>query len=141
MCPPDFYGIDYEINPWMDRKRPADHVVAVRQWQDLHRMLQEAGATVSLLPSVAGLPDLVFTANAALVYQDAAVLSHFRPPQRQPEEPCYEKWFSEHGFRVRRLNGEGEKGTGPICRNGPKGASHKLDLSPFPASMITHRTR
>lgn len=25
-----------------------------------------------------------------------------------------------------------EKGTGPICRNGPSGASHKLDLSPFP---------
>jgi D-beta-D-heptose 7-phosphate kinase/D-beta-D-heptose 1-phosphate adenosyltransferase len=24
-----------------------------------------------------------------------------------------------------------KKGTGPICRNGPKGASHKLDLSPF----------
>ncbi|MCD4728920.1 MAG: glycoside hydrolase [Pirellulales bacterium] len=24
-----------------------------------------------------------------------------------------------------------EKGTGPICRNGPKGAAHKLDLSPF----------
>jgi hypothetical protein len=26
-----------------------------------------------------------------------------------------------------------EKGTGPICRNGPQGASHKLDLSPFPS--------
>jgi hypothetical protein len=25
-----------------------------------------------------------------------------------------------------------EKGTGPICRDGPEGASHKLDLSPFP---------
>jgi multidrug efflux pump subunit AcrA (membrane-fusion protein) len=25
-----------------------------------------------------------------------------------------------------------EKGTGPICRDGPPGASHKLDLSPFP---------
>ncbi len=25
-----------------------------------------------------------------------------------------------------------EKGTGPICRNGPSGASHKLDLSLFP---------
>jgi hypothetical protein len=25
-----------------------------------------------------------------------------------------------------------EKGTGPICRNGPEGAAHKLDLSPFP---------
>jgi RNA polymerase sigma-70 factor, ECF subfamily len=28
---------------------------------------------------------------------------------------------------------EPKKGTGPICRNGPKGASHKLDLSPFSA--------
>ncbi|MCH8923321.1 MAG: protein kinase, partial [Planctomycetes bacterium] len=27
---------------------------------------------------------------------------------------------------------EAEKGTGPICRDGPEGASHKLDLSPFP---------
>ncbi len=27
-----------------------------------------------------------------------------------------------------------EKGTGPICRDGPEGASHKLDLSPFPAA-------
>ena len=27
-----------------------------------------------------------------------------------------------------------KKGTGPICRNGPEGASHKLDLSPFSPS-------
>ena len=41
----------------------------------------------------------------------------------------------------------GKKGTGPICRDGPKGASHKLDLSPFslrrdalgPASWAVHR--
>jgi transposase len=26
-----------------------------------------------------------------------------------------------------------KKGTGPFCRNGPKGASHKMDLSPFSA--------
>jgi len=25
----------------------------------------------------------------------------------------------------------GKKGAGPICRDGPKGTSHKLDLSPF----------
>ncbi len=29
--------------------------------------------------------------------------------------------------------GEEEKGTVPICRNGPEGASHKWGLSPFPA--------
>ncbi len=35
MCPPDHYGIEYEINPWMSRQRQADHAVAVRQWNDL----------------------------------------------------------------------------------------------------------
>jgi WD40 repeat protein len=29
-----------------------------------------------------------------------------------------------------------EKGTGPIYRHGPEGASHKLDLSPFPATSL-----
>jgi glucosamine-6-phosphate deaminase len=29
-----------------------------------------------------------------------------------------------------------EKGTGPICRNGPEGAGHKLDLSPFPQPEV-----
>jgi N-dimethylarginine dimethylaminohydrolase len=50
--------------------------------------------------------DLVFTANAALVYQDTAILSRFRPEQRRPEEPRYEEWFSEHGFRVRGLGAD-----------------------------------
>ena len=32
MCPPDFYGIEYEINPWMNRSRGAVAVVAHQQW-------------------------------------------------------------------------------------------------------------
>jgi RNA polymerase sigma-70 factor (ECF subfamily) len=34
------------------------------------------------------------------------------------------------------LAGRAEKGTGPICRDGPKGAAHKLDLSPFPQKPV-----
>ena len=36
--------------------------------------------------------------------------------------------------RVLKANPVQEKGTGPICRNGPEGAAHKLDLSPFPTN-------
>jgi uroporphyrinogen III methyltransferase / synthase len=36
------------------------------------------------------------------------------------------------GLRVMVTRPEVEKGTGPICRDGPPGAPHKLDLSPFP---------
>jgi N-dimethylarginine dimethylaminohydrolase len=103
MCPPDYYGIEYEINPWMDRRQPCDHAAAVRQWQDLRLLLEQAGAEVHCVPPVAGLPDLVFTANAALIYGRQAILSRFRFPQRQDEEPHYERWLSEHGFQVRRL--------------------------------------
>lgn len=103
MCPPDFYGIEYEINPWMNRERQADHGLAVRQWTDLRSILEQLGAKVSLLEPVAGLPDLVFTANAAMIFRDQAIVSRFRHPQRQGEEPHDAAWFAANGFQVRRL--------------------------------------
>lgn len=103
MCPPDYFGIEYEINPWMNRARPADHDVAVQQWNDLVAILREAGAKISLLTPVEGLPDLVFTANAAIIFQDRAVLSNFRHEQRAREEPINAEWFSANGFRVEQV--------------------------------------
>lgn len=100
MCPPDFYGIEYEINPWMSRLRQSDRAAAAQQWRELRALLEHAGAVVSTLEPVEGLPDLVFTANAALIYGRRAVLSHFRHPQRQGEEPVDEAWLTEHGFTV-----------------------------------------
>ena len=100
MCPPDFYGIHYEINPWMDMSRQAEHAVAVQQWNSLHREILQAGAKVSLLEPVDGLPDLVFTANAAMIFGWRALVSRFRHRQRQGEEPYNRRWLSEHGFDV-----------------------------------------
>jgi N-dimethylarginine dimethylaminohydrolase len=100
MCPPDFYGIHYEINPWMDMSRQADHALAVEQWRRLYELIQEAGAKVSLLEPVQGLPDLVFTANAGMIFEHKALVSRFRHRQRQGEERYNRKWFAEHGFDI-----------------------------------------
>jgi N-dimethylarginine dimethylaminohydrolase len=100
MCPPDFYGIHYEINPWMDMSRQSERAVAVEQWNALHAHITAAGAKVSTLKPVEGLPDLVFTANAAMVFKQQALLSHFRHRQRQGEEPYNRQWLSEHDFEV-----------------------------------------
>jgi N-dimethylarginine dimethylaminohydrolase len=100
MCPPDFYGIHYEINPWMDMSRQAEHAVAAEQWESLYRQITDAGARVSLLEPVPGLPDLVFTANAAMIYRRQALVSRFRHRQRQGEEPYNRRWFAENGFEV-----------------------------------------
>ncbi len=103
MCPPDFYGVEYEINPWMSRQKQPDRALAVRQWTDLRRELATAGAQIRLLEPVRGLPDMVFTANAAIVYRDQAVLARFRYSQRQGEESYDEAWLEAAGFTVHRL--------------------------------------
>ena len=100
MCPPDYYGIQYEINPWMDMSRQAEHAVAVSQWHALHQNIIDSGAKTSLLEPVNGLPDLVFTANAAMIFHNKALISRFRHRQRQGEEPHNCRWLSENGFEI-----------------------------------------
>ncbi|HTI52016.1 MAG TPA: arginine deiminase-related protein [Planctomycetaceae bacterium] len=101
MCPPDFYGIEYEINPWMSRSRQSDEARAREQWRDLHALLSRLGADLRLMPPVRGLPDLVFTANAGLIWRDVAFVARFRHPARQGETPVDDAWFRKAGFETR----------------------------------------
>ncbi|MBZ0169030.1 MAG: hypothetical protein K8F29_06285 [Kofleriaceae bacterium] len=101
MCRPDHYGIYYEINPWMDRNRQADRTVALRQWEVLYQLLTETlRVQVELLPSVPGLPDLCFTANAGLLVDNLFVSSRFRYREREAEVPHFTQWFLERNYRV-----------------------------------------
>lgn len=100
MCPPDYFGIEYEINPWMHKDVNADYATARQQWRDLKTLLEQVGAQIELLAPVQGLPDLVFTANAALIWKDRAYLSRFRHGPRQGETSVDEAWFQAHGFQT-----------------------------------------
>src|SRR5439155_10777259 len=97
MCRPEHFAVSYTINPWMDPKRwarDADaHAAAEREWQAFYRKLLELGAAVELVPPAPGLPDLVFTANAAVVLDGKALLARFRHPERQREEGHFETGF------------------------------------------------
>ncbi len=103
MCPPDYYGIEYEINPWMNVHVASDPAESRRQWRSLHDTLVDLGVTIERIEPVRGLPDLVFTANAGLIYEDRVISSRFRYGVRQKESPHFEAWFASHGFRVERL--------------------------------------
>ena len=100
MCPPDFYGIEYEINPWMSRTIPSDAVRSREQWQGLHDLLVELGVAIQLMEPIKGLPDLVFTANAGLVCKDKLFLASFRHAARQGETPVDKAWFESAGFET-----------------------------------------
>ena len=113
MCPPDFYGIEYEINPWMNRSIPSDTAKSREQWQSLHDLLCHLGVDVRLMEPVKGLPDLVFTANAGLVWHDTVFLASFRHAARQGETDYDAAWFADHGFHtIRAPEGMNFEGTG-----------------------------
>jgi len=105
MCRPDHYGVDYAINPWMNPQswaRESRTLVdaSQREWAALHRALAGLGAAIELVPPVPGLPDLVFTANAAVVLDRKALLARFRHPQRRGEEEPFAA-----GFRTLQARG------------------------------------
>jgi N-dimethylarginine dimethylaminohydrolase len=98
MCRPDHFGVDYVINPWMNPQSWArDSKTLVdssrREWAALHRALAGLGAAIELVPPVPHLPDLVFTANAAVVLDRKALLARFRHPERRGEEEPFEAGF------------------------------------------------
>ncbi|MEW6428199.1 MAG: arginine deiminase-related protein [Thermodesulfobacteriota bacterium] len=106
MCPPDHYGIEYEINPWMHRQFQPDRDKARSQWQRLKDLLETGlDAVVELIEPRPGLPDMVFTANAGYVEAGTFVPSRFRFQARQGEAPWFREWFSRQGFSVRELPG------------------------------------
>ena len=107
MCPPQHFGVLYEINPWMHREVAVDPDTAAAQWEGLAAILRSAGAEVEVMAPHPEVPDLVFTANAGLVNAAPGggrfVPAHFRHPERQPETPVNAAWFAERGWTVDRL--------------------------------------
>jgi N-dimethylarginine dimethylaminohydrolase len=104
MCPPDYFGVEYSINPWMTGNLgQVDKDKAKAQWQNLFESLAEFAEIDTLKPQP-HLPDMVFTANAGLVREDSFIPSHFQHPERRGEEAHFRKWFSLKGYHLADLS-------------------------------------
>jgi N-dimethylarginine dimethylaminohydrolase len=104
MCPPTEYRITYDINPWMSRNVGLSTPDAARQWERLVETLQCAGdVEIVTLDPQPHVPDLVFTANAALISGKLAITSTFRHPQRRREQPHYRAALARNGFATTSL--------------------------------------
>jgi N-dimethylarginine dimethylaminohydrolase len=100
MCPPEYFTVAYIINPWMHGNlRKIDNAVAKQQWRALYDTLTDL-ATVRLVLPQPSSPDMVFTANAGLIKGNDFIVSRFRYPERQYEEPYFGDWFMDRGYRV-----------------------------------------
>jgi N-dimethylarginine dimethylaminohydrolase len=114
MCPPEYFAVQYKINPWMNPNRPVDAKLAMSQWQGLSEVYERLGHTVRTITPEPGLPDMVFAANGATVIDGKVLGAHFKYAQRQPEAAAYLNWFRGNGYRQIRESKVLNEGEGDI---------------------------
>jgi len=114
--------VEYVINPWMAGHEDSLSLDrAKEQWEALRDVVSRFAEVVIIDPDP-GLPDMVFTANAGVVYGNKAIASHFMPMERRPEELIFKKWFRENDFELLDLDEKiGFEGAGDclLDRRGP----------------------
>jgi N-dimethylarginine dimethylaminohydrolase len=112
MCPPDYFTVEYTINPWMNPGNPVDLDLARKQWERLRAAYLGLGHTVRTIEPQPGLPDMVFAANGATVIGGKVLGARFKFPERDAEGAAYAGWFRRQGYEVAdpiRVNeGEGD---------------------------------
>ncbi len=117
MCPPDYFDVVDQKNPYMacpepaegSRETPVNRAKARSQWNSLCGVLQQNGFEVETIAPVEGLEDMVFAANQVFVgeksgYGKFAVPSRMVFDSRQREVPFYVDWCRQQGYQVIELD-------------------------------------
>ena len=100
MCAPDHFDIKYVINPWMDLNNRVDPSLARRQWDNLVGILKQFGDRIEFVNSDPCCPDMTFSGDSGLVFDNIFMPSNFRVPERRLEVQHYIDWFSTRGFDI-----------------------------------------
>ena len=93
------FRVDYEINPYMSTADQPDRGAAIAEHNAIVAAHRTAGRRIEHLPSDEACPDMVFTANAALVSGNVAVLGNL-PPARRNETRHHRAWLRDRGLTV-----------------------------------------
>lgn len=110
MTRPTFFDVEYAINPWMDINTVVDVDLVNSQWETLLDTYRGLGHRVDVVDPVAGLPDMVFAANAGLIVNGAAIVARFKHAERQGESAAYAEWMARNGYApvITRFDNEGQ---------------------------------
>jgi arginine dihydrolase len=100
MCPPDYFEIEYSINPWMNPAIKVDKAEAFKQYNALKDEIQKAGGEIVELKPSRNLPDMIYTSNAGYAEEDVFIKANFKSHQRQHESAKAEKYFKENKYQI-----------------------------------------
>jgi N-dimethylarginine dimethylaminohydrolase len=120
LCPPTYFDVVDQKNPYMSGESPVDHAKARTQWQALCSALEQSGCEVETIDPAPDLEDMVFAANQVFAGYKEGVGKFIVPSRmvyasRQREVPFYVEWYRKRGYRIvdldlgdERLEGHGD---------------------------------
>lgn len=85
LCPPTYFEIEYEINPWMNKNNPVDKAQAILQYEQLKNTYNSLGVEIVEMKPKNGLPDMVYASDWGFSINDTFIPSQHRNPQRREE--------------------------------------------------------
>jgi N-dimethylarginine dimethylaminohydrolase len=105
VCPPDYFDVVDQKNPYMLKESTIDRGKARIQWENFCCVLQQNGCEIHIIDPVPGLEDMVFAANQVfagekLGYGKFIVPSRMVYPSRHREVTHFVEWFRAREFRI-----------------------------------------
>lgn len=95
LCPPTYFDVEYEINPWMDVNVKPDSQAAMNAYKQIKSLYEQFKCEIYEIDQVKGLPDMVYTANVGEVKTSMFLKSNFKYDQRKKEADLAEEYFAK----------------------------------------------
>ncbi len=122
MCRPDYFRIAYLINPYMKMSSQPDPEKLAPEYAAIVAAHEALGRKVHFIDPDPAWPDMVYTANTALIRGKKAVLANL-PKERAGEVKLADQWLQSHGFETFAcpvlFSGQGDAlptGTGAVIK-------------------------
>ena len=103
LCPPTYYDIKYEINPWMSKDNPIDKARAMEQYETLTYAYEQLGVNYDELAPDESVPDQVFTTDTGHAENKKFIKANFKYGERKKEADIAEAYFKEKGYDIHTL--------------------------------------
>lgn len=103
LCPPNYYDIEYEINPWMDVNRKAIKEKVWAEYESLKAKYIELGVEFMEIQAQPGLPDMVYAANYGFAEGNKFIKANFMYPERRKEAAFAEEYLKKMGYEIKTI--------------------------------------
>lgn len=103
LCPPAYYDIEYEINPWMDLNNKVDHDKVNEEYLKLKQIYSELNIEILEIQPEKGLPDMVYAANFGSIADNVFIKSNFKFEERKKEASLAKNYFQKLGLHIEEL--------------------------------------